>query len=407
MNYRLLIRTAALGVSLALGIWGGASATESHTTTGSDGDKAHQAPQHKDESDAGAVSRKPADESMHSDEKESREVHLDAKQRSTIDIQTTSLMRRSIGESITGPGEVKLNGYATIEVTPRISAQVLSRLARLGENVEAGQPLVTLSSVEMATAQGELLVAEREWQRVRKLGQQVVSERRFIEARVAREQTRARVLAYGMTEDQVGSLLRGGVSQANGAFQLLAIEAGTVVEDEFHLGELVEPGRTLFRITDESVRWVEARFPSRDAGRVRPGHTARIQHQGRWLEGLVTQVRHQLDEVTRTLGVRIEVSDPERTLVPGNFVEVAVLAGESAPVLAVPEEALQRSPDGDWQVFIAESELEFRPLEIKVVRRGAGLVVIDGLPEGTDVVTRGAFFLQSELAKSGFDIHGH
>ena len=33
--------------------------------------------------------------------------------------------------------------------------------------------------------------------------------------------------------------------------------------------------------------------------------------------------------------------------------------------------------------------------------------VIEGVVPGTRVVTRGAFFLQSELAKSGFDIHAH
>jgi hypothetical protein len=35
------------------------------------------------------------------------------------------------------------------------------------------------------------------------------------------------------------------------------------------------------------------------------------------------------------------------------------------------------------------------------------LAVIDGLAPGTRVVTRGAFFVQSELAKSGFAVHNH
>jgi hypothetical protein len=44
---------------------------------------------------------------------------------------------------------------------------------------------------------------------------------------------------------------------------------------------------------------------------------------------------------------------------------------------------------------------------VDLVRTTGGLAVIDGLAAGTRVVTSGAFFLQSELAKVGFDPHNH
>ncbi|MEA2094447.1 MAG: efflux RND transporter periplasmic adaptor subunit, partial [Pseudomonadota bacterium] len=64
-------------------------------------------------------------------------------------------------------------------------------------------------------------------------------------------------------------------------------------------------------------------------------------------------------------------------------------------------------PDGDWQVFVEHDPGEFEPREVEVIRTTAELTVIGGLEPGTRVVTRGAFFLQSELAKSGFEIHNH
>ena len=85
--------------------------------------------------------------------------------------------------------------FKSIPLAPRIAAQVLERRARLGDSIEKGQALVVLSSVEMAQAQGDFLVAERELQRVRKLGREVVSEQRYTEARIKREQARARVSA--------------------------------------------------------------------------------------------------------------------------------------------------------------------------------------------------------------------
>ena len=68
------------------------------------------------------------------------------------------------------------------------------------------------------------------------------------------------------------------------------------------------------------------------------------------------------------------------------------------------EEALD---DGDWVVFVSEGEGEYRPVEVDLLRTTGGLAVIGGLASGTAVVTRGAFFLQSELAKGGFEVHQH
>ena len=339
---------------------------------------------------------------------ESQVVHLSPRQMETLDIETLRLTPRPLGDELNAPGEVRLNAYATTRVTPRIPAQVVERHARLGEAVIKAQPLVTLSSVEMARAQGELVVAEREWQRVRGLGEKVVSERRFLEARVARQQAGAKVIAYGMRPIQVDALLRDGTENADGSFQLLAPQAGTVISDTFILGELVEPGRVLFEITDEHLRWVEARMPPQDAARVSIGDAARVRYGETWLRGRVIQIHHALDEATRTQAVRIEVPDPGHRLHPGVFVDVAVFTGAGEPVLALPEAAVLRSPDGDWQVWVSgDEEGAFLPVEVELVRTAAGLAVIRGLPLGTEVVTRGAFFLQSELAKSGFDIHQH
>ena len=77
-------------------------------------------------------------------------------------------------------------------------------------------------------------------------------------------------------------------------------------------------------------------------------------------------------------------------------------------MLAVPEAAVVRSADGHWQAFVAEHETGvYKPVEVTLVRSTGGVAVIEGLAPDTRVVTHGAFFLQSELAKGGFDVHQH
>lgn len=335
-------------------------------------------------------------------------VRLTAEQQSMAGIVVEILQPREIAGELRAPGEIQLNAYATSRVAPRIPAQIVERQAKLGDRVEKGQVLLTLSSVEMAQAQGDLLVAEREWQRVSNLGKEVVSDQRYTEARIAREQARARVNAFGMTDDEIRQLLATGKAElASGRFQLPAPQAGTVISDHFIVGELVEPGRMLFEISDESILWVEARLTPDEAAMVAVNAQATVLVGDQAIEGRVSQVHHALDESTRTLAVRIEVPNPDDRLHPGLFVEARIASGMTEQDLAVPEEAVLRNPDGNWQVFVEHDPGEFEAREVAVVRTAAGQTVIEGVKPGTRVVTRGAFFLQSELAKSGFDIHAH
>jgi len=338
---------------------------------------------------------------------EEQAVRLSEAQRNMADIVSVVLELQPVAGEIRAPGEIQLNDYLTTRVTPRVAAQIVERHARLGDRVEAGQPLVTLSSVEMAQAQGDLLVAEREWRRVKKLGRDVVSDQRYTKARVARELARARVLAFGMTDAQVNKLATGDAALANGSFQLLAAQSGTIMRDDFVVGELIEPGRVLFEISDESTLWVEANLTPEQALQVSTGSSATVAVGGETFQGRVTQVHHALDENTRTLRVRIEIPNPDDRLHPGLFVDVRIAGDTSMPGLAVPAEAVLRSPDGDWMVFVEHQAGEYQPVEVEVLRTVSGMAVISGVEPGTRVVTQGAFFLQSELAKAGFAIHNH
>ena len=348
------------------------------------------------------------EEEGHDHEHEENVAELSPAQMAAAGIEVGEVRRAPVASLIDAPGEVVLNAYRTSEVTPRIAAQVSRRHARLGDQVEQGQPLVTLSSVAMAEAQGDLLVADREWRRVKKLGRDVVSERRHVAAQVARQQAYARVRAYGMSEAQIQALLReGDVSHATGDFQLTSPQAGTVIRDDFIVGEFVEPGRVLFEISDESRLWVRARLTPEEATQVAVGARAWIEVGGQRLPGRVIQTGHTLDENTRTLAVRIEVENPGDRLHPGQFVQALLESSERETGLVVPLEAVLRSPDGDWQVLVEAAPGRFEPREVTVLRSVDDHLVITGLEEGTRIVTRGAFFVQSEIAKGGFEIHNH
>ena len=165
---------------------------------------------------------------------------LDAKAIKDAGIVLDKVAVRSLADELKAPGEVKVDAYSTVLVSPRVESQVLARKATLGDVVKMGQPLVVLSSVQVAETQGALIVAERDWQRIASLGPQAVSARRYYEAKVQRDQARAKLRAYGLSEGQVAGLLRKGSPGADGSFELLAPSEGRVATDEFLVGERVE-----------------------------------------------------------------------------------------------------------------------------------------------------------------------
>lgn len=328
-------------------------------------------------------------------------LQISAERFDALGIEVASVVRRSLPIEVTAPGEVEVNLYRSAQVTPRISAQVVARHVQMGQQVKQGDRLVTLSSVDMAEAQGELLVADREWSRVQKLGRKVVSESRYIEAQVKRQQSYAKVIAYGMSSEQVERLLaQGDASKATGEFVLLAPQDGLVHDDDFALGELIEPGRVLVSLSDESTLWVEAKLDPADAASVHVDNPARISADGqRFYSGRVIQFHHHLEKDSRTLVVRIEVENADDGLHPGQFVDVAIATKADRSVLSVPAAAVVLLQGGP-AVFTYAGD-DFKPQAVQTgVTRGDRTEIKAGLEEGEQVAVKGAFTLKSLALKS-------
>ncbi len=343
-------------------------------------------------------------------EEESSVVEMTADERAAAGVITATVDRRGLSDQIRMPGEVVVNAYRSASVTTRITAQVMKRHVKLGDVVKPNQPLVTLSSVAMAEAQGALVIADREWQRVRGLGKAAVSERRYTEANIAQRQALSTVLAYGMTAEQAPQLLTSDAAAvATGEFKLLAPQLGTVLSDDFVVGELIEPGRVLFNISDETSLWVEASVIPSDLVRFEVGAPARVVHgDEHWINGRVIQLHHQLDETTRRQGVRIEVSNTDDHLHPGQFVEAEISLGEGPKVLAIPTEAIALVK-GKTTVFKLEEGHEFHPQAIEAGSSTGGWTeVLSGLSEGDELAVAGVFYVKSLLLKSSLgEGHGH
>jgi len=174
---------------------------------------------------------------------------------------------------------------------------------------------------------------------------------------------------------------------------------GIVFERNVFEGMKAEPGQQLFKIVDLSKVWALVDVAERDYARIKPGQKVLVQARGmpdRSFSGVVRLVYPQINRETRTARVRVELQNPDLLLRPDMYVDAEIAAGEAENVVAVPDSAIIDS-GAKQQVLLDLGEGRFEPREVRLGRRGEGLVEIrEGVVEGDKVVTSANFLIDAE-----------
>ena len=175
---------------------------------------------------------------------------------------------------------------------------------------------------------------------------------------------------------------------------------GVVADKNVVEGAAVTAGQRALRVVDQRVVWLEARLYESDIGAVSIGAaiTATVAAlPGETFTGNVVFVAPQLDPVTRTMLVRIEIDNDELRLKPGMFASSTLEVAAAERTAVVPREAVIDT--GIRSVaFVALGEGRFEPREVETGTEGGDgeIQVLKGLRPGERVVTRGQFLLDSE-----------
>lgn len=326
-------------------------------------------------------------------------------------IEVEAVVPRVFANNVYAPGEIKANGYKSYIVSPRTESVIVSRHATLGQHVEKGDALVTLFSESVAQAQAKYRVAYNDWQRNKKLGKATISESRLLSTQTDYIAAYSRLKAFGLTEKAIAEVVTDHSLNMHlgelGEYTLIAQREGAVLRDDFSQGQRISAGDAVMVLADESELWVEARVSPSKQLNLPKGTQAVLEMANESFAATVIQEAHTIDPKTRTRIVRLAVKNVNDRLHPGMFVNVNFSFNTQTKVMAVPESALMRASDGDWTVFVEDHPGEFTTVEIKLGRSLGAYREILGLAPQTRIVIKGAFFVASEMAKGGFDPHGH
>ena len=155
-------------------------------------------------------------------------------------------------------------------------------------------------------------------------------------------------------------------------------------------GDRIATDDAIASFDDRSRILVEFDLPEALLGRISQGLAVTATTpavEGRSFDGKITAIDSRVDPITRTARIRAEIDNTADRLRPGaSFALRLDLPGKTYP--AVPELALQFSSGALHVWRVADGKVE--QVEVRLVRRRAGMVVVDGpLSTGDPIVVEG------------------
>jgi cobalt-zinc-cadmium efflux system membrane fusion protein len=313
------------------------------------------------------------------------------------------------------PATVQANQNELAEVTALIRGRVVKVHVDVGQDVKKGALLALLHSVDLGVAEGEYLKsaarmeeAERSHVRAKELYEnKAVSlaelQRREAAMKAARaeaRETRNRLELLGVPREEVDRLDREHTIKAD--MPLRAPFNGRVITRNITKGEVVETDQTLFTVANLTDVWVIGNVPEKDIRFIRKDQHVNVvlaAYPHAMFGGTITYVGDVLDPATRTMSLRVTVSNPERLLKPEMFAVVSVYATSSPDALSVPLAAVQDGPVGKM-VFIQQEIGTFEARTVKLgSEEGEVVRILEGVRAGEQVVTKGSFALKSEMER--------
>ena len=326
---------------------------------------------------------------------------------------------------------IGLIGYnedaSTIVLTP-FSGRVIRLIAKPGDEVKRGDPLLEIDSPEQLVPQNDFIAAQAVKRkagsqhnlaqivekRVRDLhegkaapskdlqqaeAQLANAENDMRSADTAFEAARARLRILGRTDAEISKLEQTGTLSR--VTTITAPIGGTVVSRKVGPGQHVkaDSGDALYTIADLSTMWLKAQIFEQDIAQVRIGQEieARVSAApDRIFKARINAINSVSDLTTRRVVVRSEIENADGMLKAEMFAMFKISIDDGSTSPAVPTDAVIR--EGDVATVWVETEprlFKRRVVDIGIQQDGL-TQILKGLDGGELVVARGAIFVDNE-----------
>ena len=320
-------------------------------------------------------------------------ISISPEKQQLIGLTTELVQVRTLAQPIRTTATLEHDETRLARIAPRFGGWVRElKVNFTGQRVEQGEPLFTVYSPELLSAESEYLLAYQRYVQLkdRPESTQLESAKRLVES------SRRRLALWEIGEEEIRELEQTG--QPRDEVLVRAPVSGHVVVKNAIQGKSFMPGDTLYEIADLSHLWVRAYVFEFEAPLLKEGQSASVTFPylgNRTIESKVSFVYPHIEPQTRRVEVRIEIENPELDLRPQMWANVE-LEANFGDVLTVPASSLIDT--GVRHVaFVVREDNHLEPREVRIGAKTDDFYqVISGLSEGEKVVARALFLIDSE-----------
>jgi RND family efflux transporter MFP subunit len=309
-------------------------------------------------------------------------------------VPTVNVVKAVPGDKLAGmllPAEI--TPYVEAPIYARASGYITKWYADIGAAVKAGQPLAEIDTPdldqELAAARAGLdqaqaalalaKITEDRWAALLKTSS--VSEQEEAEKAADLKLKVANVDAAQATVQRFEDLK---------AFaHVTAPFAGTITARNIDIGDLISPGKELFRLSDTSILRVFVRVPQSVTPGIAVGATANIiipEMPGRKFPAKIVRTAGDIDANSRTLLTELDVDNSKKEIVAGSYAQVSFDDVNPNPALILPSNALLYRAEGP-RVGVVKPNGDVELRSVMLGRDfGANIEVLSGLNTTEQVI---------------------
>jgi cobalt-zinc-cadmium efflux system membrane fusion protein len=334
---------------------------------------------------------------------------------------------RTFREETRATGKIAFNEERLTPIFSPFPGRVTRLLAKPGDLITPGTPLVELYAPDLVQAEAALIgavtalakaktaltLAQRIEARQSELYQNQAAALKDLEqAQADRQNAASDVQAaeaalagardalrlFGKREAEVARLER--TRTLERLMTVVSPIAGTITARKLGPGQYLRPDNPdpLFLVADLSTMWLVAHVYETDVPRLQAGQPVNVHvlaYPQEVFHATIAYIGATVDPDTHRVGVRAMVDNPGQQLKPEMFAEFRITTQADVQALAVPQSAIVR--DGaQTRVWVAQGVHQFVPRAVTTGPAQEGYVQVrSGLQPGESVVTEGSLFLSN------------
>jgi RND family efflux transporter MFP subunit len=289
------------------------------------------------------------------------------------------------------------SGYGTIETSPTGGARLAAASAGLvqkvlvteGAKVAKGDLLVQLDAraVDASVAKARASLSAAEKAHARQLAMKSAggtSERSLLEAAATLALAQADLASAELAQTQLS---------------IRAPLAGVIGRLAIRPGEWLDLGKDVTEIVNPADLIVTTQIASADAGLLHPGVEAFVftklgESEKPFAQGKVISISPLIAKDSDSVAVRVSLGAEAGR--PGQLVLVRIVTSSKESCLAVPVESVINADDQETISVVVGGVAKQKPVKTGLSDRGLIEISGEGIAEGDDVVTTGAYGLPKE-----------